>query len=157
MQTLDTLFLPGVSGNFLPDDRVPAMVVVPYGAKQVLQELVEAAARLQHPNLTYTLFSRVATGARLLCTLEDLQQECPPGGLDVGTYGLNSPWEGDDVWVDGSGQRYVPYLLSDPDREPDVVIWNDGLILLRWDAVDSSEGLQPLESDFFRVAELGQA
>ena len=140
----------------MPDDRVPAMVIVPYRAKQVLQELVEAAARFQHPNLSYSLFSGVVTGARLLCSLEDLQQECLAGGMDLETYGLASPLEDSaDVWVDGAGRRYLPYLLSDPDQEPAVIIWNDGLILLRWDAVDSNEGLRPLESDFFSLAELG--
>lgn len=153
MKTPEVLFLPNVSGKFMPDDRVPTMVVVPYSAKQALQELLMATAKFQHPNLSYNLFSGLATGARLLCALEDLQQECLAGGMDL--VGLESTdTGGEHSWTDETGQAFGPYLLSDPDHEPEIVVWKDGSITLRWDAVDSEGGEQPLESDFFNLDDL---
>jgi hypothetical protein len=131
------------------------MVIVPYSARQVLEELAAAAAPFQHPRLMCSVFAGVVTGARLLYAFKDHQQECIDAGLDLAKNGLDSleGWEA-CLWTDDAGQAFLPYLLSEPDREPEIVVWKNGGISLRWDAVDTSYGEQPLESDFFELREL---
>lgn len=150
MKTPNHLFLSGVTGKFDKDDRKPAMVIVPYSAKETFRELVSSAI-FNHPNQIQCVFIGVTTGAKLLCNFADLQRECVELGMDLKEQGLDSldGWDAQGQWKADDGKVYVPYVLSEPSHEPTVIVWRDRTLSLVWNAIDSDDGTQPIYSDYF--------